>query len=1200
MISFFTRACLVLLLVSPALAQTDRGTITGTVADATRAVLPGVSVIATNTETGARHETVSTETGNYTLTQMPAGVYELSAELPGFRRYVRRGITVLVAQTLRIDVALEVGATAEEVNVIADAPLLRTESADLSTSVSQGRLNDLPILTVGAINSSYGIRNPMATAIMVPGAYYVPSGSLVINGLPSNSTKIRVDGHDASNSNITVFNAHTQQSTDAIQETTIQTSNFAAEYGQVGAGLFNQTTRSGTNRLRGSAYNYYVNEFMHAGIPYRPLTSEGRNPRERDRKNNYGGTLGGPLVIPRIYDGHNRSFFFFAFEEYRNKNIVNFQTFTVPTPEYRAGDFSALLTGRQLGVDPLQRPIMEGTIYDPATQRIVNGQSVRDPFPGNRIPLDRMDPVALKVQSYIPLPTDPGLANNWHPIYPSERVVTIASIKIDHNLNTRNKLAFYFSSNKSDTQYQPTPLDSDGLPDIITTALGGFNESATTRLNYDWTISPTVLFHMGAGYQHTYYPEDSPFLRQERGFDALAEFGLPGQTAKVIVPTFNDLQTANGGMKNMGPRIQRRTTVVKPTGVATLLWTKNNHTYKFGADWRLEGLPLSNFSNTSGTYGFNADQTGLGRIQNLGGGFVGFPYASFLLGHVNQGSIAQPTRSRTGREVFAAYAQDSWKVRPTLTLDYGLRWDYSGYFKEHHGRLPIFSPTVINSRTGTPGGVIFEGDGPGRCGCSWTDNYKWAFGPRLGAAWQAIDKTVVRGGIGVVYNTIADTTGRGFGDAIGITNVFSSPGVGLPAFLLKEGVPGALPWPLYDSGLSPLPGTLNFIGREIDPGTARPARMVQWSLTVQREITPNFAVEVAYVGNRGVWWEANGMRNINANTPERLRSFGLDIANPADFALLRQPVNSATAIARGFGPNSVHMPYPGFPANSTVAQMLRPFPQFQNITNNMSPLGKTWYDGLQIKATKRMSYGLDFSSTFAWQKELALGVDAATHNIFDYQSNKTITSLSRPLSLVFAGNYRVPGLNSLPRALSWALSNWEFGAVMQYASGQPIQAPTAQTQLATVLTPGTGGTINTFAIRAPGQPLYTVDLNCHCFDPRKTFVLNPNAWADPPQGQFSSGAAYYNDYRRQRRPQESISLGRVFTVREGMELSIRAEFANVFNRLPVLNPTSGNARATQQIDPRTGNTLSGFGSISGNLGTRDLPRTGMLVARIRF
>jgi hypothetical protein len=1194
-----------LLISTAALAQT--GTITGTVSDATGAVLPGVSIVATNTDTAANYDTVSTETGNYVLTAMPPGVYQMAVELPGFKKYVRRGITVLVAQTLRVDVGLEVGADTEEVTVTADAALLRTESSDVSTIVKAEQLSELPLLGIGQAGAgNAGIRNPWGLVQLVPGASFKTNVYRQINGLPTNTERIRIEGQDGSTNIFQFYTAWNQPSPDEIQEVNVLTSNFAAEYGSTGGGLINVTMKSGTNQYHGTGYDYFVNEFLNAGTPYLPLTAQGRNPRDRSRRQDYGWNFGGPVKIPNLYDGHNKTFFFTNAELYHERKRVNNVLFTVPIQAYRAGDFSSLLTGRQLGTDPLGRPIMEGTIYDPSTERVVNGQVVREPFQDNKIPLERQDPVALKIQSFIPPPTLAGTTNNFLTDYPGGRDTWTWSFKVDHNLNASHKLSYYHSNFSTYGEYGATTA-TPSFPVEISSVRASDSGGHTERLNYDWTVSPTLLLHLGLGYQTAFNYNPSRTINQKssegrkrNGFDALATFGLPGQTAKYFPPYFSGLLTANGGVEVLGENQYYRPQMQKPTLILTLTWVKNNHTYKFGGEGRKDIIGYWSAKNTSGEYAFAPDQTGLGRLQTLSGGFVGFPYASFLLGLVNTGSSANQSDPRVDRYVTAMFAQDSWKVTPKFTLDYGLRWDYSGYPRERYGRVEAFSPTTINPVTGTPGAAIFEGNGPGRCSCNLAKNYWFAFGPRLGAAWQALPKTVVRAGLGVAYSQavaqpyliISDTFQPG-------VSTFVSPAVGQPAFLLKNGVPAPRPWPTYNAGIFPSPNSINFTGPSVDPSGGRPPRRVEWTLAIQREITPNFALEVAYVGNRGVWWESDALRNLNANTPERLAFFGLDVTNPADFALLRSRVDSSTAIARGFGPASKYVPYQAFPTSSTVAQMLRPFPQFPNLASLWTPQGKTWYDALQVKATKRLSNGLDFSGSFAWQKELLLGTDwnqiaSPILNTFNYGANKTLTPTSRPLSLTISGTYRLPVLN-IGRALSAALRDWQIGAVTQYASGIPIKAPVAQTQLDTVLFGG-----NSYAVRVPGQPLYTVDVNCHCFDPLKTFVLNPKAWANPAIGQFGTSSPHFNDYRTQRRPSESMSLGRVFQIREGMEFSVRAEFNDVFNRRPVNDPASTNAGATQQLDPQTGKTLAGFGQISPSLDIQTTARTGTVVARLRF
>src|SRR5215468_2573587 len=263
-------------------AQSDRGTITGTVADTTGALITGVSIVATNVENSARYQTATTETGNYTLAQLPSGLYQLSAELPGFKKYVRQGINVLVAQTLRIDVALQVGAATDEVTVQEDAPLLRTESSEVSHNVAAGDLNELPVLGIGGTQSgSAGIRNPYAMVEMVPGAVWTPNALVRVNGAPANSQSFRLEGQEASNTGTPGVQAQNQPSVDAIQEVAIQTSNFAAEYGQVGGGLFNVTMKSGTNQLHGTAYNYFVNEVFNAGNPFTDNPAGNTRPRAR-------------------------------------------------------------------------------------------------------------------------------------------------------------------------------------------------------------------------------------------------------------------------------------------------------------------------------------------------------------------------------------------------------------------------------------------------------------------------------------------------------------------------------------------------------------------------------------------------------------------------------------------------------------------------------------------------------------------------------------------------------------------------------------------------------------------------------------------------------------------------------------------------------------------------------------------------------
>jgi hypothetical protein len=1203
-------------------AQTDRGTITGTIADPAGAVIPGATVQGRNSETGAQYEAASTSTGNYTLAQLPAGVYQLTASVSGFKQYVRTGITVMVAQTLRIDLALEVGAVTETVTVNADATLLRTESGELSHNVTSDRLGALPM-----IGFTSTIRDPYAVTQLIPGTLFQERTYVRVNGSPANTQGLRIEGQDATNSMRLSQTAQNQASVEAIEEFAVQTSNYAAEYGQAGGGFFNVTMKSGTNAFHGSAYDYLSNEALNAGLPFTyGQTKPNQLTRPAVRRHDYGFTLGGPAWIPKVYDGHSRTFFFFSFEQFR-EIAVNTSSFTVPSLSYRAGDFSQALTGKNLcptanpNCDPLGRPIMENTIYNPANLTTApNGQQVRNPFmgcdgqhpnvicttPGNAN-YYQFDPVAVKIQNLIPLPTNSNLTNNYLVPWNSSNIRTIPALKIDHNLSARSKLSFYWSPTYVYAVDSTGANAGDGFATAATSQRGSHGSTNMERLNFDQTLTPTMLFHFGVGLQIFRWGDDV----KDKSFDQLKELGLRGASVTIFPYITNLCLTtacaSPGGMKNMGPNMQSVETMIKPTANTSLTWVKSNHTFKFGAEMRLEGYPTQVLNPAYGFYNFSPEQTGLPSTngQNLQGGSVGFPYASFLTGRVHDGNIGVVSSPRLGKSAWALFAQDSWKVTRRLTLDYGLRWDYQGYYRDTYGRIANFSPTTPNPTAGGRlGAVIFEGDGPGHCNCDFARVYPYAFGPRWGAAYQIANKTVLRAGGGISYGQTA--TENRISTAVASSNLYSSPSFGDAAILLRDGPPTPAPWPNLNAGQYPLTGTLTAPPNAFDRNAGRPPRMMQWSISIQREIFKNLAIEAAYVGNRGAWWEGNELINLNALTPERIASFGLDINNAADRTLLTSTLNSSLATQRGFN----KPPYPGFPTTSTVAQSLRPFPQFAATSSATpainylwAPLGRTWYDSLQLKATKRFSHGLDFTSVFTWQKELTMGAEvagglggsgASVNDVFDRPSNKHISSLSRPFVSVLAINYRSPIWGS-NRVLSGAVRDWTIGAVLQYASGMPILAPTAQSALSSLLFR------NTFAQRVPGQPLFTQDLNCKsCYDPVKDFVLNKNAWVDPAAGQFGASSIYYNDYRYQRRPSESLSIGRIFRIKEGVSVNIRADFQNVLNRLVIGNPTATNAKATQTSNATTGETTGGFGDINTSAGAGTAPRTGLIVARILF
>ncbi|MEO5924863.1 MAG: carboxypeptidase-like regulatory domain-containing protein [Bryobacteraceae bacterium] len=1189
-------------------AQSDRGTITGTVTDPSGAVIANATIEARSTLTGAISRGGTTATGNYNIAQITTGVYELTVTAPGFKTFIRQNIELPVAATVRIDVAMEVGSAAESVTVSDTAPLLKTESGELSHNVTTDRLNNLPVMGIGAGRAGpAGIRNPYSVVLLLPGSDFRPDSSVRINGNPSNTQSLRIEGQDATN-NLINTQSQTQPSVEAIQEFAIQTSNFAAEYGQVAGGFFNATMKSGTNSYHGTVYDYFVNESLNAGQAFTRDLTKGGLIRNRARRNDWGFTVGGPVWIPKIYDGHNKTFFFFNYEQFRETLVNSTTPINVPTAAYRTGDFAGAMTAGRGNVcpaatpncDPLGRSIFENQIYDPLSTKTVNGQRVRDPFLGNKIPVAQQDPVALKVQSMIPLANNStGFLNNYLTSYTNPRLTYIPSVKLDHQISTNLKVSGYWSRTQTATpNNNALPFPLNGVQSKVT--------AHTIRISTDYTITPTLLFHVGVGLLHNYLDQIP------QSYDVVNGIGLRG-TYSDLFPSLQGLSQANGGgTANMGPGTATQLLNTKPTANTSLTWVHNNHTVKAGGEMVLEGFVAYSKTYTNGWISFGQPESGLPSTNGQSGlsAQPGFNYASFMLGAVTggvDGFIGIPTKSRLGNKALSGFVQDTWKVTRKLSVDYGIRYDFQTYLKEQYGRIPYYAPDTVNPAAGgRKGGVAFEGDGPGHCGCPIAHNYPWAFAPRLGAAYQLNTKTVIRGGIGLSYYR---TAMNGYNSlSTGSQVKYRGTNFGEAPFLLKDGMPYKIVWPNTDPGQVPLPNTIAAPAQQIDQNAGRPARSLQYSISVQREVTKDFVVEASWVGNRGVWWNSTYLICPNCNRPEMLGQNGFDITQAADRTILGGTVQSAGAAQRGF----TGLPYSGFPTGASLAQALRPFPQFTGITNmKWVPTGKNWYDSLQIQGTKRYSHGLDFTSSFTWSRTFTLGTEADISTIgpttppindaFNRNTNKYLSGLDQPFLFVIGANYTTPNLN-VNKFLAFAMKDWTFGTVLRYGSGFPIAAPLATTNLNSLLFretgPGNGG--GTYFNRVTGEPFFTQDLNCRCFDPQKQFVLNPKAWANPAGGTFSTAAAYYTDYRQQRRPNESMSFARNFRFREGkMNLQLRAEFSNVFNRTFLNNPTSTNALAVQTTNASTGLATAGFGFI--NTGTvQSTPRQGTLVGRFSF
>ena len=1193
--------------------QAGTGTITGTVTDPTGAVVANAPIEVRNTETNFPYPTATTVTGAYTVPRLPPGPYTVTVTAPGFKKLVRTGLSVDAGQTLPLDLTLQIGSAGESVTVTAEATLLKTESGDVAHDITLSQLDDLPILGIGSANAgSNGIRNPFNSAVFLPGVSYFANYNMIINGAPSNTAAYRIEGLDNTDHTVSYAIMQNQPGADAVQEIAVQTSNYAAEYGQAGGGLFNITMKSGTNQFHGSAYEYFENEALNAGDPFSfnagtPANPSGGEFRPRSRRNDFGGTFGGPVWIPKIYNGRNKTFFFYSYEYFRENQALTF-TDTLPNAMYQAGNFSAIspnggtgfntslgVPSTQVTTDALGRPVYANEIYDPLTRSTVNGVGIANPFPNNIIPATRFSPVAVAIQGLLPALSNSALYNNYNGSNPGERVTSIPSIKVDHTVGTKQKLSFYYQHTNTNAQYTTPNGNADGLPPLITGARGSIPIGGPAiRLNYDNTITPTLLAHAAIGYSMIYFYDHSPYTENGGMFNCLTQIQLQGCEGSYNFPTIVTGNTttpeALGGMQQLGNALSHSAThTERPSANANVTWVRGSHTYKAGGEVWFQANITAPPTGVGLTFGAGA--TSIPASLVTGAYTVGFPYASFLLGDVTSATQYAPVDARMFKSQWAMFVQDSWKATRKLTLDYGLRWDYATAAREEYGRSADLGLNVPNPAAGGRlGAPIFEST----CGCTFVKNYPYAIGPRLGIAYQINPKTVFRGGWGIAY---------GFSPDINLQNtadVTQTP-TGVNAFNPLN-VPGTIPqptWPNLSPAQTPLPGatTSGFLSY-LDPGASRPPRQNQWSAGIQREITRDFVIEAAYVGNRGVWW-SGPLGYLNQVSPQVLSAYGLSpYSNPTDNLLLGSALSSTSVIQR----LGTLTPYSGYATTNTLINALRPYPQFSTIGVTNSPTGRTFYDSLQMKGTKRLEHGLQVNGTFTWSKAL-VGIRP---NLF-VPSDKSLQATDQPF--LFNANiiYTTQKTWFSNRFASMLVRDWGIGAFLQYGSGLPLAPPAATT------TNYIGGSEQ---FRVPGVPLYLKNLNCGCINPYYDQVLNPAAWTNPANGTFGpASGTYYDDYRSARRPQENMNLSRTFHFKEKMALQLRGEFVNIFNRTQIGNPITSNPAAALS-KTAAGQYSAGFGVINETLSgpqiapsytqnavvgqLYQLPRTGTLIARFTF
>jgi hypothetical protein len=1034
-----------LLLSSMANGQQNQGSIAGNVTDPSGALVVGAKITAKGESTGTVYQAVSSSAGSYRFPNVNTGVYDITVSSPGFKTTTLTGIEVQVATTSALDIKLTAGAVTESVLVSADAPTVQSESSDIGTVVGTKQILDLPLALGSTVQA---MRSPEAFVYLTPGAVGPGSDSgnggtfeSKISGGQNYGTEVLLDGASMTRSENGSSFDETAPSVDALGEFKVITSTLPAEFGQTTGGIESFSTKGGTNKYHGELYDIFRNEDLDANT-WGNNFELSQNPTNRatfatplDKQNDYGGTFGGPVRVPHFYNGRDKSFFFFSWEQYR-QHVGGTQTSTVPTAAELGGDFSSTLnTANVLGINPCDgTPIYQGEVFDPATTKTVGGVECRTAFmnepgnTGNVIPSNRFSKVGQNLVSYYPAPQTSGLANNYIFAYSYPILDTTMTFRIDQNITEKSKAYFTYSSRNN--------VRLSTVPEWDNAAGAGRNQFFGThfiRFGYDYTFTPTLINHLNLGYNRTNSKNVGAGVAFGGGSSWDAKLGITGATG----PVFPAISPGEASTSGFGDAVYGDTIDNGFRFGDTLTWLRGKHEFKFGYEqWYQQYSPL-NFQNTSGSFNFGRGQTaGTPATSGLSGNGI----ASMLLGTANTASVtAYANQARWVRSYFAGFLQDTIKVTPTLTLNLGLRYEIDEPQKEAYGDTSNISLTQPNPGAGNlPGVLVFAGKGAGRNGNvneRWAEIWKKDIGPRIGFAWSPSifhQKTVIRGGYGIVYGNLQYADFGGFNRTGFQANPsFNSINGFDPGLAIDAGLPAYPPPPNLD------PTQLNFTGPQYtDPSYGRPPMSQNWSLEVQKELAPDLIADVAYVGQHS--------QNLRSNYD------AVNSLNPKYFSMgtgLLTPVGAQTAVAP---------PYAGFPGSAIVAQALVPFPQYFgfNTDGQLENLGQSTYNALEAQLTRRFRNGLNLMASYTWSKTLtnadsALPFFATLHqggapqNPFNKQGDKAISNQDLPQNFVLSYIYELPfGKNkkflSRGGVVDRVVGGWSVSGIQRYESGQPI------------------------------------------------------------------------------------------------------------------------------------------------------------------
>ncbi len=1140
-----------LILAEGVTAQEFRGSIVGRVSDVNGALVPGAQVKLTNPATNISTVTKTDEAGNYSLLYVPAGQYNVSVEAKGFKGLVlRQPVEVRVGDKLSLDFVLQVGEVSESVTVATEAPLLEAATATAGQVVDRRRISDLPL--------SDG--NPFVLSRLAPGVTYtgdlkfsrlfdnLGTSSVVANGAPGGN-EFSLDG--SPNTEGREPRVAYVPPADAVQEFKVVTAGFDAQQGHAAGANIDVTLRSGANKFHGSLYDFVRNDVLSANDFF--LNRAGQ-PRAALRYNRYGGTVGGPIILPRfaeggraVLNGRNRAFFFFSYEGLRDA-FPEPGLFTVPTLAERKGDLSALLP---LGIQ----------IYDPLTAQRVGNRIQRTPFTNNIILPLRLSSIALNYLSFYPLPNQPaGDAqgrNNF--ISPSPRSDTFnsESVRIDYAFSTKHNSFFHFTRN-----------DRREDRGNWTGVVGGIHPTGTflfrknNGATYDdiYTVSPTLVFNFRAGFIRF----SSPTLRESEGEFNPASLGFSAHTVSFFgsasyLPLFQIDQFSPIG-DTLGSAFTHTIYSLQPT--VTRL--SGRHSFRAGYDVRAYRENASGPGNAAGRYDFRTDFT-RGPFDNSAAASIGQELAAFLLGQPTGGLIDR-NAARSNQTLYqAVFFQDDWRATNKLTLNLGLRYEYEGAPTERFNRnirgfddsspspieaaaraayaanpIPEVSPADFRVR----GGLLFASAAHRGFWKADRSNFQ----PRLGLAYQINGMTVLRGGW-AIYSVpffIDGVQQSGFSQSANIVPTLDN-GLTFRANLFEPFPDGVASPPGASLGLATL------IGRDLDfvPTSRKNGQSQRWEFSAERELPGQWLVEAAYVGNHG-YDLTTEVDSLNAAPRKFLSTAPVRDQATIDF-LTANVVNPFQGLAPGTSLNG---------ATVQRQQLLRAFPQFGNIHSRRND-GASIYHSAQLRVEKRFTRGYTLLASYTWSRLLER---VSLLNPTDTTYEKRLSVNDSPHRIVVSGIWELPFGKGRRFGNRWKgpretiLGGWQLQGIWQAQSGRPLDLGNLffngdPNKLQTNIK---GSTVDAVF---DTSGFYFTDAAVQFIDPitgKPTGVPDPTKQRNDPRIRLASNIRTFPSRLPGMRGQPldlwDLSMIKNFSFTENFRLQLRGEFLNAFNHPEFNNP----------------------------------------------